>query len=114
MNKNSVIALLIVIILFAFGCNTNTENNAEQGKYGGTNTGAGPLPSWNDGAVKQAIIAYVKSVTDSMGSHFIPTADRIATFDNDVTLWAERPYVQELFVFYMVKKMATKDSSLAK
>jgi hypothetical protein len=112
MNKNRLTPLFVVILL-AGGCNTNTENNVQQEKDSSINESADPLPSWKDGAVKQAIAAYVKHVTDSTGSHFIPTADRIATFDNDGTLWAERPYVQELFVFYMVKKMVAKDSSLA-
>lgn len=71
-----------------------------------------PLPSWNDGAVKQGIISYVTKITDSMGDSFIPVAGRIATFDNDGTLWAERPYVQELFAFYQAKKMAEKNPLL--
>ncbi|MBL7865756.1 MAG: haloacid dehalogenase-like hydrolase [Cyclobacteriaceae bacterium] len=72
-----------------------------------------PLPSWNDGTVKKAITDYVMRVTDTTSTDFIPAADRIATFDNDGTLWAERPYVQELFVFYQVKSMIAKDPSLA-
>ena len=73
---------------------------------------ADPLPSWHNGTVKQSIIAYVKKVTDSTGNDFIPFADRIATFDNDGTLWAERPYMQELFAFYQVKKMVEKKPAL--
>ncbi len=72
-----------------------------------------PLPSWNDGATKQAIIRFVKAATDSTGKGFIPKLSRIATFDNDGTLWAEKPYVQALFAFYMVKKIIAKDPSLA-
>ena len=71
-----------------------------------------PLPSWQDGKRKQSIIAYVNKVTDSTGNDFIPVLDRIATFDNDGTLWAERPYVQELFAFYQVKKMVAKNPAL--
>jgi hypothetical protein len=71
-----------------------------------------PLPSWNEGKVKQAIIEYVSKVTDSASGSFIPSVDRIATFDNDGTLWAERPYIQELFTFYQAKKMAQKNPSL--
>ena len=56
-----------------------------------------PLPSWNEGQVKSSIIAFVQKVTDSTSNNYIPPNDRIATFDNDGTLWAERPYVQELF-----------------
>jgi hypothetical protein len=72
-----------------------------------------PLPSWNDGEVKKAIISYVRAVTDPESPEFIPIPDRIATFDNDGTLWAERPFVQELFAFYRVRKMIDKDPSLA-
>jgi hypothetical protein len=71
-----------------------------------------PLPSWNEGNPKQAIISYVTKITDSTGNSFIPVKDRIATFDNDGTLWAERPYVQELFAFYQVKELVKKNPSL--
>lgn len=56
---------------------------------------------------------FVTRVTDSSSSDFIPADDRIATFDNDGTLWAERPYVQQLFAFYQVKKMVEKNPGLA-
>ena len=67
-----------------------------------------PLPSWNEGPVKSSIISYVQKVTDSSSGHYIPPNDRIATFDNDGTLWAERPVVQELFAIHQVKKMVNK------
>lgn len=50
-----------------------------------------PLPSWNDGASKKAIIAFVEKVTDEAGRGFVPPAERIAVFDNDGTLWPENP-----------------------
>lgn len=66
-----------------------------------------PLPSWNDGAAKKAIVDYVESATDSGSSAFIPVADRIATFDNDGTLWSEQPaYFQLFFALDRVKAMA--------
>jgi phosphoserine phosphatase len=71
-----------------------------------------PLPSWNDGVVKRSIITYVEKVTDSLSADFIPVHDRIATFDNDGTLWAERPYVQELFAFYRVEEMVKQKPEL--
>jgi len=53
------------------------------------------LPSWNDGAAKRAIIDFVAAVTTPDGPAFVPPADRIATFDNDGTLWLEKPmYIQ--------------------
>ena len=66
-----------------------------------------PLPSWNDGATKKAIVAFVKATTDKAGPKFVPPAERIATFDNDGTLWAEQPmYFQLLFALERVKVMA--------
>ena len=71
-----------------------------------------PLPSWNEGTVKSAIINYITRITDSLGNDYIPVPDRIATFDNDGTLWAERPYVQELFALYQAKKKVGKYPAL--
>ena len=73
-----------------------------------------PLPSWNDGAVKQSIINYVKTVTDSNSKSFIPVTDRIATFDNDGTLWPERPNVQQVFAYYMVRRLTARTQGLSK
>jgi hypothetical protein len=50
-----------------------------------------PLSSWNDGASRRAIIAFVKKVTDEKGGSFVPPSERIAVFDNDGTLWPENP-----------------------
>ncbi len=59
-----------------------------------------PLPSWNDGAAKEAILAFVRDVTDPASPSFVEPPDRIATFDNDGTLWAEKPiYFQVAFIF---------------
>ena len=52
---------------------------------------ADPLPSWNDGPAKQSIIAFVEKVTKSGSPDFVPVPERIATFDNDGTLWSEQP-----------------------
>ena len=66
-----------------------------------------PLPSWNEGQAKQAIIQFVKEVTQKDGSHYIPTEERIATFDNDGTLWSEQPmYFQLFFALDRVKALA--------
>ncbi len=55
------------------------------------------LPSWNQGAVKNSIIQFVKAVTDERSASFIPPADRIAAFDEDGTLWVEQPLYAQLF-----------------
>lgn len=66
-----------------------------------------PLPSWNDTAPKKAIVAFVEKVTKEGSPDFVPMLERIATFDNDGTLWAEQPmYFQFLFVMDRVKAMA--------
>ena len=66
-----------------------------------------PLPSWTDGPSKQRIVDFVAKVTDSSGDDFVPVSERIATFDNDGTLWSEQPlYFQFLFVFDRIKSLA--------
>ncbi len=66
-----------------------------------------PLPSWNDDATKASIIDFVARVTAQGGPYFVPPEQRIATFDNDGTLWIEQPmYVQLAFVLDRVKVLA--------
>jgi phosphoglycolate phosphatase-like HAD superfamily hydrolase len=95
--------LLAVITALTFSCNQPppvTESPKAE-------TVADPLPSWNEGATKQAIIDFVKNSTDSTGKGFIPVADRIACFDNDGTLWTEMPMPFQLFfVFDQIKVLA--------
>ena len=68
---------------------------------------ADPLSSWNDSEAKQSIIEFVSKVTTQGSSHFVPVEERIATFDNDGTLWAEQPvYFQLLFAIDRVKVLA--------
>ena len=66
-----------------------------------------PLPSWNDTPTKAAILDFVTRVTTEGGPDFVPVADRIATFDNDGTLWVEHPiYTQLAFALDRVKALA--------
>ena len=68
---------------------------------------ADPLPSWNEGNAKQAILSFVDAVTREDSPDFVPSAERIATFDNDGTLWVEQPmYVQLAFAIDRVKALA--------
>ncbi|MFC6979294.1 hypothetical protein [Microbulbifer taiwanensis] len=68
---------------------------------------ADPLPSWNDGKTKQSVIAFVEKVTKEGSPEFVPADRRIATFDNDGTLWAEQPlYFQLIYAIDKVKEMA--------
>lgn len=74
---------------------------------------ADPLPSWNDTAAKQAIIAFVDSVTDESADTFVPEKERIAVFDNDGTLWAEQPFYFQLFyAIDVLKEKAAADPSI--
>ena len=66
-----------------------------------------PLPSWNDREAKQSVIEFVTAVTNEGSPDFVPPAERVATFDNDGTLWAEQPmYFQLLFAIDRVKALA--------
>ena len=68
---------------------------------------AEPLASWKEGPNKQAIVAFVQKVTDPASPDFVPIAERIATFDNDGTLWVEHPmYTQLAFALDRVKALA--------
>jgi phosphoserine phosphatase len=68
---------------------------------------ADPLPSWNEGPAKQAIIEFVRAVTDKSSPNYVPPEQRIATFDNDGTLWTEQPmYFQGFFALDRVKALA--------
>jgi hypothetical protein len=68
------------------------------------------LPSWNDSAAKSAILDLVARVTKQGGTEFVPPAGRIATFDNDGTLWCEQPLqTQFFFAFDRVKQLSAKD-----
>jgi len=89
---------------------------AESSIRGGARDAAGnrmstddPLPSWREGQAKSAILTFVRSVCERGGS-FVPESARVATFDNDGTLWCEKPlYVQADFVFRRLAQMAEED-----
>ena len=86
--------LAVLLAAFASGC-TPTQNPQN------------PLPSWNDGSTKKAILEFVAAVTEKGGKDYVEPAERIAVFDNDGTLWVEYPmYTQILFAFDRVKKLA--------
>jgi hypothetical protein len=70
---------------------------------------ADPLPSWNDGTSKQAIVAFVERVTTEGSADFVPPPERIAVFDNDGTLWSEQPmYFQLAFALDRVRALAAE------
>jgi phosphoglycolate phosphatase-like HAD superfamily hydrolase len=75
---------------------------------------ADPLPSWNEGPAKRAILELVESVTREGSDQYVPPPDRIAVFDNDGTLWVEQPlYVQGVFALERARELAAGDPELA-
>jgi hypothetical protein len=74
---------------------------------------ADPLPSWRPGNLKQAIVNFVHRVCSLGSPHYIPPVDRIATFDNDGTLWCEQPLVQAMFILDYLKTQIANYPDLA-
>ncbi len=73
-----------------------------------------PLPSWNEGAAKQAIVAFVEATTTEGSADFVPAPERIATFDQDGTLWVEHPiYSQAVYMLDRVPDLVKANPSLA-
>lgn len=97
MNKQRKIytALVILLLMILSGCSSKFLTKTD------------PLPSWNEGASKTNIIEFVQAVTEQSSPDYVPPAERIATFDNDGTLWSERPvYFQLYFAIDRVKQLA--------
>jgi len=73
-----------------------------------------PLPSWNEGATKKAILKFVQATTDQSSPNFVPGPDRIATFDQDGTLWVEHPmYSQVVYCLDRVPALVKAKPELA-
>lgn len=90
--KNSILKIKIILLILLF-------------PLGVTLSQPDPLSSWNDTKVKSAIIDFVKSVTDKSSPMYVNPYDRIATFDNDGTLWCEQPTIQLVYTFTRVREM---------
>lgn len=107
-NKIQFPALLIfVITAFTFSCNTPPQAASPASKQEVAAMEKDPLPSWNEGASKKAIMDFVNKTTKAGSPGFIPIPDRIACFDNDGTLWSEQPmYFQLTFVMDRIKSLA--------
>jgi phosphoserine phosphatase len=91
--------LLALGVLLAFGAQARSD----------------PLPSWNEGAAKQAIVTFVNATTTPMSPSFVPPAERIATFDQDGTLWVEQPmYAQVMYILESVPALVKAKPELAK
>jgi phosphoglycolate phosphatase-like HAD superfamily hydrolase len=79
-----------------------------------TATSTAALPSWNDGQAKQAILDFVRTTTDASGQKFVPPEERIATFDQDGTLWVEQPMYSQLMYCIDRIPLLTGDRELLK
>jgi phosphoglycolate phosphatase-like HAD superfamily hydrolase len=88
-----VVLLALLVVSSSFGATSSFD----------------PLPSWNEGKSKSAIIEFVQKSTDKTKETFIPVDKRIATFDNDGTLWSEKPFYAELFFSLDRIKAMAKD-----
>jgi hypothetical protein len=102
-NKNvinwtmSVLSALLLILVFNAQAAAQTSD---------------PLPSWNEGELKIKIVRFITSVTTKGSPNFVPSEQRIATFDQDGTLWSEQPVVQGMFLMYKLELMAAEDPSI--
>ncbi len=103
---------LALLAVFGLACTDPTSGSVAQAAPTPA-TASDPLPSWNDGTTKHAIIDFVERVTRDHGPDFVPPEDRIAVFDNDGTLWIEQPYPVELaFAFDRMKVLAPQHAEL--
>jgi phosphoserine phosphatase len=92
-------ALLASILLLAFALASCQSPSVQ----------SDPLPSWNDGPARRAILSFVARTTTKRSPDYVPVAERIATFDNDGTLWTEHPmYTQLAFALDRVKALAPR------
>ena len=91
MLSGTVVTILLLVVTTSVDARTQTS----------------ALASWNNGPAKQAIISFVNKVTDKSGANFVEPEDRIATFDQDGTLWVEQPlYAQAMFALARVHELA--------
>ena len=97
----------LVFVLWTAACKGSAQPTAAQAKASGAAAPSDPLASWNDGVSKRSIVDFVNRVTREGGPDFVPPPERIATFDNDGTLWSEKPLpFQVVFAFDRVKALA--------
>ena len=98
----NITTFLALLTLLLSACN-QTTNGFDTNE---DNVVTDPLPSWSDGPTKTAIIDFVNRVIKEDGADYVNPKERIATFDNDGTLWCEQPVAQLEFVSYQIKNMA--------
>src|ERR1700755_3516927 len=92
--------LYVFLVLIFSGCGNNASENttpAADTTAQKKDVVTDPLPSWNEGDTKQAILKFVHSTTDSSDSAYVKPGERIATFDQDGTLWVEKPIYSQVY-----------------
>ena len=100
-------SLVVLCVLLTSGCGREPTPSSAPSTPSTRPTDA--LPSWNEGAAKKSIVDFVARVTREGGPDFVPPSERIATFDNDGTLWSEKPVpFQVMFAFDRVKALAAQ------
>ncbi|MCZ6477225.1 MAG: HAD family hydrolase [Gemmatimonadetes bacterium] len=106
-------ASLSVLACLALLACAGPEPASNAGQEGATGV-VDPLPSWNDGPARSAVLDFVARVTAPGSPDFVPEAERVAVFDNDGTLWAEQPlYFQLAFAIDRARELAVADPELA-
>lgn len=106
MTAISILTLAIVLMTQSFP--SNLFGSPFEIIRASASTAEDPLPSWNDGKIKQAIINFVRNITDPESISYVPVENRTATFDNDGTLWSEKPvYFQVYYVLDTIKNNET-------
>ncbi len=111
--KNFVTASFLAFALAA--CNAPTGNHEAPVVQQPKTVAVDPLPSWNEGATKEAIVAFVERTTTGGGKEFVPVPERIAVFDNDGCLWSEAPMPPQMaFAFSEIERRAPLEPELAK
>jgi phosphoglycolate phosphatase-like HAD superfamily hydrolase len=102
---NAAASAAAVTVLSGLNANARESNPAA--------AAGDPLPSWNDGPAKQEIVGFVQATTTSGSLQFVPPEERIATFDQDGTLWVEKPmYTQVIYCLQRVGVLAEKKPEL--
>lgn len=105
MKTKFLISLSVLFLLsMLWSCNTGEPSQEN------TQIPEDPLPSWNDSQSREAIQSFIEETTDASSQFFIPADERIAVFDNDGTLWSEKPYYFQLqFAIDRVKQLAPEN-----
>lgn len=108
MLKLVTVSSIILLVTFLSSCKNENSQPSVIVELETEESVSDPLPSWNEGETKSAIMDFVEDVTNPNSQNFIPIGDRISTFDNDGNLWSEQPaYFQLFFAMDRIKAMAS-------